>query len=267
VFETADEIMRRRGMTVCDKHALSWDWREYQPELLIYDLRSGEVRRTVEPFRPGQRLDLTISEVRRCVGSFSDAGYEPCMLRQPVHGQFDQCPMCASAWIPVQNCVFEPECDGAHCCVEGHEDGGAICAKEHQVYAAFYGDLIKVGMTLSTRLLQRALEQGADAVARLGTYPNRRAARNAENAISRALLATQWVRRAAFLKAQSNKRDRDTYQRRLDDRLSALEGVPVDPGPVIMLDHYPLSPFDPSAVSFVMVAGRHRGEVLGCKGR
>ena len=268
VFETADEIMRRQGMLAYERHAISWEWEGFRPALVTYDLKAKEVREQIEPFQPGARLDLTISEVRRCVGSFGKGGYEPCMMRNIVSGQFDQCPLCASTWIPVQNCVFEPECDGTHITNEKClGKGGEICAKEHHVYAAFYGDLIKVGMTLSTRFMERAVEQGADAIAKLGSYPNRKAARNAENTLSKAMRATQWVRKTTFLKAQGAVRNQDLYQERLNELLSPLDGVASDPGPVIMLDQYPLLPYDPSKASFAELAGRHRGEVLGCKGK
>jgi hypothetical protein len=268
VFETADEILRRRGMVAYDRHALSWEWNGFQPALVTYDQREKEVQELTDHFRPGERLDLTVSEARRCVGSFTEGVYEPCKLRNVVSGQFDQCPMCASTWIPVQNCVFEPECDGTNITNEKCRNGGGeICAKPTHVYAAFYGDLVKVGMTLSTRFMERAIEQGADAIARLGTYPNRRAARDAENMLSRALHATQWVRKTTFLKAQTSIRDRDTYQERLETLLSTLNGVAAEPGPVEMLDRYPLSSYDVPKASFVEVAGRHRGEVLGCKGK
>jgi hypothetical protein len=268
VFETADEILRRRGMVAYDRHALSWEWDEFQPSLVTYDQKAKEVRELTEQFRPGEHLDLTVSEARRCVGSFIDGRYEPCKMRNIVSGQFDQCPLCASTWIPVQNCVFEPECDGTNITNEKCRNGGGeICAKPTHVYAAFYGALVKVGMTLSTRFMERAIEQGADAIAKLGTYPNRRAARDAENQLSRALHATQWVRRTTFLKAQTSIRDREAYQERLDELLSTLNGVDVDPGEVRMLDGYPLLPYDISRASFVEVAGRHRGEVLGCKGK
>jgi len=255
-------------MVAYDRHAISWEWEGYQPTLVTYDLKAKEVRELTDQFRPGEHVDLIISDARRCVGSFIDGRYEPCKMRNVVSGQFDQCPLCASTWIPVQNCVFEPECDGTNITNERClGKGGDICAKPTHVYAAFYGDLVKVGMTLSTRFMERAIEQGADAIARLGTYPNRRAAREAENVLSKALRATQWVRKTTFLKAQGSIRDRETYQERLDTLLSTSNGVATDPGELNMLDGYPLLPYDPSKAYFAELAGRHRGEVLGCKGK
>ncbi len=255
-------------MIAYDRHAISWEWDSFQPTLVTYDQKAKEVQELTDQFRPGERLDLTISDARRCVGSFIDGRYEPCKMRNVVSGQFDQCPLCASTWIPVQNCVFEPECDGTNITNERCiGKGGDICAKPTHVYAAFYGDLVKVGMTLSTRFMERAIEQGADAIARLGTYPNRRAARDAENILSKALHATQWVRKTTFLKAQVSIRDRGIYQERLDALLATLNGVATDPGPVEVLDRYPLLQYDASKASFAGLAGRHRGEVLGCKGK
>ena len=268
MFETADEILRRRGLMPYDCHAISWGWDGFQPGLEVYDLQAKELADLTSQFVPGAALDLTISEARRCVGSFVDGRYEPCMLRQVVSGQHDQCPRCASTWIPVQNCVFEPECDGVHRtnpkCQEG---GGTICAKEHHVYAAFYGELVKVGMTLSSRLMERGVEQGADAMARLGSYPNRLEARRAENVISKAMHATQWVRKNTFLKVQGRRLDREAYQQMLERLLSPLGGELVRPDPVQMLDRYPLLPLDLGRITFAEVPGRHRGEVLGCKGK
>jgi hypothetical protein len=161
--------------------------------------------------------------------------------------------------------VFEPQCDGVHDMPCGN--GGSICARQHHVYAAFYGDLIKVGMTLSSRFRERGIEQGADAIARLGTYLNRLEARNAENTISKALKATQWVRKTTFLKLQGHRVDREAYQELLDRSLSSVAEVPTDPSPVEMLDQYPLTAADLSKAQFAEVPGRHRGEVLGCKGK
>ena len=267
MFETADEILRRRGMMAYDCHALSWRWEDFQPMLSVYALRGKEVQEVASPFLPGERLDLTISEARRCVGSFSGGTYQPCMLRQIVSGQHDQCPQCASTWIPVQNCVFEPECDGTHCVAKGYEGrGGTICAKEHHVYAAFYGDLVKVGMTLSSRLMERAVEQGADAVVKLGSYPNRLEARKAENILSNALKATQCVRKTTFVKAQSRKVDEEVYREMLERLLSSVSELAA-PGPLQLLDRYPLTPPDYARTTFAELPGRHRGEVLGCKGK
>lgn len=263
MFETADQILRRRGLVAYESHAVSWEWAEFHPHLLIFDVKSREVKDLIEPFVPGHRLDLTISEVRRCVGSFGKEGYRPCMLRQIVSGQHDQCQQCASTWIAVQSCVFEPACDGVHTDCKG----GSICAKEHHVYAAFYGDLVKVGMTVSHRFMERAVEQGADAIAKLGSYPNRLEARKAENMLSKALNATQWVRRATFLKAQGTNVDIESYQERLDRMMSLIVNGTATPGPVRLLDRYPLPALELSNATFAEVPGRHRGEVIGCKGK
>jgi hypothetical protein len=264
VFETADDILRRRVPQAYAAHALSWEWKGFLPGLVVFDLGKGEVD-APRHFLPGDRLDLSISPHRRCIGSFEGGVYRPCMMRRVVSGQHDQCPQCASSWIPVQNCIFEPACDGLHDMPCGK--GGSICALPHHVYAAFFGDLIKVGMTLSSRLLERGIEQGADAMAMLGTYPNRQAARRAENDISRAVKATQWVRRNTFLRLQARHLDREEYQSMLDRALSPVAGELVHPSPVQLLDNYPLTTPDLSRTGFVDLPGRHRGEVLGCKGK
>ncbi len=264
MFETADIILRRQGLMAYAGHAISWKWDGFQPKLVIFDFKKNGIEEGAPAeFHPGDRLDLTVSEARRCIGSFNESGHQPCPMRREVKGQHDQCPQCASSWIPVQNCIFEPACDG----VNTDCPGGKICAREHHVYAAFYGDMIKVGMTLSSRFMERAIEQGADAIAQLGTYPNRLEARKAENVLSKALKATQWVRRNAFLKAQGRKIDRDAYQEMLDRALSSVNGDLIRPTKVRSLTDYPLPSLDLSRARFDTLPGRHRGEVLGCKGK
>jgi hypothetical protein len=92
-------------------------------------------------------------------------------------------------------------------------------------------------------------------------------ARKAENLLSKALNATQWVRRPAFLKAQGRKVDLESYQSSLDRLTSQLDGELATPGPVQLLDRYPMPAMDLSKATFAEVPGRHRGEVLGCKGK
>jgi hypothetical protein len=261
VFETADEILRRKGLVAYASHAVSWEWDGFQPRLVVFDLKRNEILDLKDELVPGGRIDITISDVRRCVGSFDKDGYHPCMMRQVVTGQHDQCQKCASTWIPVQNCIFEPECDGVHTDCKG----GSICAKEHHVYAAFYGGLTKVGMTLSSRFMERAIEQGADAIVQLGSYPNRLSARKAENDLSKALKATQWVRKTTFLKEQGRRLDRDAYQDMLERALEPLGLKAL--GQVRLLDQYPLPELDLTKASIPELTGRHRGEVIGCKGK
>jgi hypothetical protein len=81
------------------------------------------------------------------------------------------------------------------------------------------------------------------------------------------LNATQWVRKPAFLRAQGRRVDLEHYQLTLDRlTLQIAEGLAA-PGPVQLLDHYPLPELDLSKATFAEVPGRHRGDVLGCKGK
>ena len=53
------------------------------------------------------------------------------------------------------------------------------------MYAAFYGGKVKIGMTSGSRMAERAIEQGADAIVALVDCENRFRAREMEKDISR----------------------------------------------------------------------------------
>ena len=133
------------------------------------------------------RLDMTVSELRSCVGRFEEE-YRPCPQVKIVRGSFDQCDSCAESWIPRQECVFEPKCEGELC--DCH-----FCKRPHLVYAAFYGRKVKIGMTSGSRMAERAIEQGADAIVALVDCENRFRAREMEKDISRLLVLPQRMTR------------------------------------------------------------------------
>ena len=57
MFETADELMRRKGAMAFERHALSWTWEGFRPSLVTYDVKRREVQGLSAPFQPGQALD------------------------------------------------------------------------------------------------------------------------------------------------------------------------------------------------------------------
>ncbi|MEI6796706.1 MAG: DUF2797 domain-containing protein, partial [Methanomassiliicoccales archaeon] len=181
MFQTADTLLGKEGRKWMGVHIVSYDWDGFQPELLIFDQESRELSKL--ELTVGQKIDWKLSEDKVCTGSFPDGDYQPCPRSLPV-SSFDQCRRCSSSWIGVQECVFEPQCDGERC-------ESAICRKEHTIYMAFFGAKAKIGMTTSARLRERGTEQGADAIGRLATACNRKQGRELENTISRLLKLPQ----------------------------------------------------------------------------
>lgn len=236
-------------------HVLDFYWDGFVPHLEAYDVRSQQV---VE--LPLDTLDMTVSEGRWCVGSF-DGGYRPCPSRRAVRDQA-QCRDCMGDWAPVQRCVFEPQCTGDRC---EHKD---FCGRQHVVYLAFYGTLVKVGMTSAGRVERRGIEQGADAIAPVVMCKDRQEARALEKEVSRRLKLPQELRAARIAAQWTHPPSKgpianafDTHRRRIAQWHEVLDAE------VIFLDRYPVCEHPRSPPAVVATPGRHVGEVLGVKGR
>jgi len=159
-------------------HIIRFSWMDFRPVLIAYDLREHEI---VE--LDLWELDWRVTDRRICVGKFTGNGYEPCPAQRPVF-RFSQCVECA--FIPDLECIFEPKCGGDYCKTE-------FCSRDHVVYLAFFGPVMKVGMTGAHRLRERLIEQGADAYTVLALAGNRWAARGLEKEIAAELELRQII--------------------------------------------------------------------------
>lgn len=221
----------------------------------VFDLKAGKVSEIGL-----EDIDWHISPERRCVGRYNSDGYRPCPSSRTVE-RFDQCDSCASVWIGHQECIFEPRCDGTKCDSE-------ICRRKHVVYVAFHGDMIKIGMTSSSRLKERGIEQGADAIAPLVDCQNRMEARTTENQISHLLKARQTVSKKESLRTILRTPERGLYESRYDGVLSRVSKVlPTNNAPLEVLDRYPVSFTGHGHVEVSTLEGRHVGEVVAIKGK
>jgi hypothetical protein len=252
MFRTADELLEDDPWRGFREHALSFNWEGYEPHLLVRDLRTGDISE-----RDLGNASFYVSRAQRCVGRFEDGVHIPCPRGAKVD-RFSQCPSCASIWIPIQICIFEPQCSGERC-------DSPICSRPHVVYAAFFGDIIKIGMTGEARLVQRGIEQGADAIAPLVRCANRQEARGQEKRISRMLKRPQAVRGDQFarqLVKPLEPRRIDALHRDLLNRLG--EGTLDE---LHILDGYPVKRSMATPPKVVEIAGRHRGTVIGIRGK
>jgi hypothetical protein len=257
MFQTADTLLGKEGRRWLGAHIISFDWEDFQPKLLLFDQQKGELKEL--ELEVGESIDWRLSEEKVCTGHFEKGDYIPCSRSLPV-SNFDQCRKCSASWIGVQECVFEPQCDGERC-------ESAICRKEHTIYMAFFGTKSKIGMTTSARLQERGTEQGADAIGRLAVASNRRKGREIENAISRLLALPQIIRVDEAVRSMTRRPDTDAITHLYEERTKRLkDSLGVEPEPVAMLDKYPLKE-GLGHLSRRHVAGRHIGEVIGIKGK
>jgi len=239
-----------------DKHVLSFHWDGFEPHLVFYD---RAVRKVDE--LPLDRLTLAVGGTRSCVGRFDDAGYHPCPSSRPV-GRFETCQACASPWIPVLNCVFEPQCNGDLC------DHPEFCGRKHFVYLASFGNLLKVGMTSAGRLRERAIEQGADAVRPLFECRDRREARALEKETSRRFRIPQEIRAPRVARTWMGRPSQESMRHVHEHYLERIARWREPMGAEIaFLDQYPMRELPRSPPEAAEVEGVHRGEVLGIKGR
>jgi hypothetical protein len=255
MFIRADKLISSNVADHSGRQVIHFGWEEYRPSLLYYDRYQDKEL----PFRV-ERIDWDISESKRCVGRFDDGIYKCCPDNMPVN-KFDQCSKCASVWIKHQDCIFEPRCNGELC-------DSAICRKSHTVYVAFFGEGAKIGMTTSARLIGRGIEQGADAIAPLARLQGRKEGREAEKDIADMLRLTQFTPRKKAVKLlhfSSSKVRLDeifqAYRETLAQRMTPLDE------PLQHLDQYPLKGMEVGRAELVTTAGRHKGDVLGFKGK
>ncbi len=240
MFRNASELMESSPQDCYRSHVTSFAWEGFQPVLTERVMATAELRSlSLEP------LDMFVSEARRCVGS----GDEVCGT--VLENRMPRCRGCDS--FPVQECRFQPRCRGNMC-----ED--TVCGDPHVVYIAVFASNLKVGMTRSSRLRERGIEQGADIMASVGEYGSRMQARSAEQSLSRSRGIPQTMSSATLANCLGDGS--------LDQAQALWEdvGKTFETSTETILDGYPLKGLE--GVPRVMpTAGKHRGEFLGAKGR
>lgn len=243
-------------------HALDYHWKGFEPHLDCFDPSDGE-----ECEFDLERIDFSVSEARTCIGSWDDDGnYRPCPSRTPV-GKFAQCDKCAKEFfIPNQECLFDPKCDGTDCM--GQKREWEFCRREHVLYIAFYDTRMKVGMSSSRRIDRRLIEQGADAYSIIGSFPNRLEARETEKKISDRLRIPQFYRQETLLKGLARPLDKKGIEDRLEGlRITLGEAFGLKPMPLSWLTGYPIDLPLSQVPQLEPSVGRHLGKRVGIKGK
>lgn len=252
MFVTADRLLNlQRGKSV---HAVSYSWDGFSPDFTVYSKDSGLENLDLDS------IAFAVSEEQSCVGSFRSEGYRPCPFHRHVE-YTDQCDFCSRSIIPIQRCLFDPICDGHLCDWD-------LCKRKHQVYIAFYGTKMKVGMTSSERLNARLIEQGADAFFTVASAPNRMAAREMEKKIGKELSIPQMHRSTELLDELWKGPDFGAIAEAYNSICSTIEKTyGIHPSPLTRLDGYPIQQPLLEKPSYVELASIHEGNVVGIKGR
>lgn len=257
MFQRADQILIERNEDRFPLHVLDFSWDGFEPALSCYDSRDREVSEfDLSDF------DFSVGKKKTCIGRFRDDGvYVPCPTGAVVD-RFAQCPDCAEkSFIPFQECVFEPKCEGDVCDLE-------FCKREHVLYIAFYDTRMKIGMSSTRRVERRLIEQGADAFAIIGKAPNRKRARDLEKNISARLGIPQALRQDLLLRNFARKIDEGGIEGRYQGiRTTIAEAYQLDPEPLRWIRDYPIELPLAAVPKLEESFGRHKGTLIGIKGR
>ena len=257
MFVRADQLLIEQTQDEFPLHVLDFHWDGFEPHMECRDLRNDEI----------SEFDLkdvrfAVSKKKTCIGYFDDDGkYLPCPKSTPV-SRFEQCPDCsAESFIPHQECIFEPRCDGEICDLE-------FCKREHVLYVAFYDTDIKIGMSSSRRVEKRLVEQGADAFSIIGSFSSRKKAREAEKRISSELKIPQSHRQASLLRSLVRPVDIDRIGSKQDELKTSLgDAYGMTPERLKFLDRYPIQLPLSQAPMLQESWGKHSGAFIGIKGR
>jgi hypothetical protein len=256
MFERADLLWLHEMEPSLEHHAVEFCWNGFVPTLTTVS-RSSDVPVDIDL----GHVDFVISEARECVGYFDGGSHVPCPHGANVT-RFTQCPECAGeSFIPFQECVFEPKCDGEICDME-------FCRREHVLYMAFYDTKAKIGMSSTRRIERRLVEQGADAFAVIGAFGTRKRAREAETMMSSQLRIPQAFRQEVVLNGFSKAVDQAGIEERFSVLATAIESRFGHRAEALRwLDGYPIDLPLESPPQLRDTAGRHRGRLLGIKGK
>ena len=239
---------------MAEYHMVSFDWQGFVPHLYYYQKASTDMKEL-----DLGKLDINISHHSNCVGNWQDGKYKPCPEGNKVT-QGNICQDCASSFLPDLSCTFEPRCDGELC-------ANRFCQQEHAVYLAFHGEIAKVGMTTSRRINQRMIEQGCDAFSVLAKVDGRASARKLEGSLSEKLSLRQMIRELESLFCMTGELPIENIEARYAEIVDEVEKIGLHPEPLKMLDEYPLKTPLTSMPKPTRIEGRHKGKVIGIKGK
>jgi hypothetical protein len=257
MFQRADQILIENNEDKFPLHALDFSWEGFEPSLTCYDSRDQEVSEL-----DLRDINFSVGRKRTCIGRFLDDGsYVPCPKNAKVE-KFAQCQECSEkSFLPFQECVFEPKCEGEECNLE-------FCKREHVLYVAFYDTRMKLGMSSTRRVERRLIEQGADAFAILGKAPNRKKARELEKNVSARLGIPQAIKQDLLLRNFARKVDETGIQARYEGlKVTMADAYQLSSEPLHWIRDYPIHLPLAAVPQLEDSWGKHKGRFIGIKGK
>ena len=125
-----------------------------------------------------KKLSFTIGK-RKCIGSFSKGNHVPCPNTLDAHDVF--CNDCA---IADDYCMCM-RCTGEKCINEKQRNS---CEKNsYFLYLAAFDNVLKVGISLDRRIMERLIEQGADMGAKIAKIQDGMIVRQVEQQVKNEL--------------------------------------------------------------------------------
>ncbi len=243
------------GEVALDKHVLSYGYREkdgkLHPVLTLFDLKLKKVEAV--DLNEVKRFKIIIDPKRYCVGKYRD---EPELCGKGLWERWplEQCKECLQEFVKRPNCVFAANCGSDEC-------DKPACYQPHSVYLAFFGKIVKVGMTMTERFEKRLTEQAADAFVHVCTAPTRPAARTIEHYISKQLKLKEMVQVRMLIKTLEEPFDTIWANKAYEELIEPITKLVVEIGPEIERDWGKAPELVLDGISFNYRDGLDRGYI------
>lgn len=208
----------------------------------------------VNEFLLAGEIKAKFSEYKRCIGFWGLNGIHSCVSGSENNEK--QCPRCSALEI---KCAL---CKGDYCLFPQLQERCA--AEEHSVYLTSFGnETIKVGVTKTSRLLERWLEQGADFGVEVLRVRGGLFARRAEQLLQQKFLLTNLVRTKTKINMLNFDKKRALEHIKLTyEKINACEEFSEYLAHGKILD---LSGYYPR-ISHARISNEINGKILGAKG-
>ena len=148
---------------------IKYKWENFHPVLIVNNGNIGKIRLFET------NINFSIGK-KRCIGSFVKGSYKECPKNTEIKFGYhcNECRLGDDFFLCVQ-------CDGSECINKKRRQD---CEEEQYfIYLAAFDSLLKVGISLDRRIIERLVEQGADFGAKIAVVKDGKTARLIEQKI------------------------------------------------------------------------------------
>ncbi len=152
---------------------IKYRWENFQPMLIVNNGSIGKMRLF------DTDINFSVGK-KRCIGSYVKGVYQPCPKGAEInYGYYcNECRLNDDFFLCVQ-------CDGSECI---NNKRRSDCEEEQYfIYLAAFDSLLKVGISLDHRIMERLIEQGADFGAKVAVVKDGKMVRIIEQQIKKDL--------------------------------------------------------------------------------